>query len=116
MYTKKYNDSTDMKLKKIIFGFFVIASLNGCAQSTALLGPAYTLSSSGNVFQAGLSCGSNKIVTSVTGKSASDNLKKIIKKNSDKGINKKSLINDDFYNLVKSNIEKTSKIIDLSNQ
>jgi hypothetical protein len=119
LYAKKYNDSIDMNLKKIIFGTFVIVILNGCTQTTALLGPAYTLSSTGNVFQAGLSYGSNKIITSATGKSASDNLKKIIKKNSSKKVknfNKKSSINDDFYNLVKANIEKTSKIIDLSNQ
>ena len=42
-----------MILKKIITGLFLLFFLNGCVQSTALLGPAYTLASSGNIYQAG---------------------------------------------------------------
>ncbi len=40
-----------------------MALLNGCVQSTAMLGPAYTFSTSGNIFQTGLSYSSNKIYT-----------------------------------------------------
>jgi len=49
--------------------------LNGCVQSTALLGPAYTLFSTGNVYQAGLSYGSNHAVKKITGKSTTENIK-----------------------------------------
>ena len=57
-----------MILKKIIAGLFLLFFLNGCVQSAALLGPAYTLTSTGNVFQAGLSYGSNQVVKNITGK------------------------------------------------
>ena len=46
-----------MILKKIITGLFLLFFLNGCVQSTALLGPAYTLASTGNIYHAGLSYG-----------------------------------------------------------
>ena len=43
--------------KKIILGLFTISFLGACAAPTAMLGPAYTLTSTGNVLQAGLSIG-----------------------------------------------------------
>ena len=49
--------------KKIIFGLFILVFLGACAAPTAMLGPAYTLTSTGNVFQAGLSYGSNEMIT-----------------------------------------------------
>ena len=36
-----------MILKKIIAGLFLLFFLNGCVQNTALLGPAYTMASTG---------------------------------------------------------------------
>tara|TARA_B110000027_G_scaffold67286_1_gene71946 strand:+ start:211 stop:396 length:186 start_codon:yes stop_codon:yes gene_type:complete len=47
-------------------------------QSANLLGPAYTLVSTGNVFQAGLSYESNQAVKKITGKSTTENIKSII--------------------------------------
>ena len=47
---------------KIIAGLFLLFFLNGCVQSAALLGPAYTLTSTGNIYQAGLSYDSNQAV------------------------------------------------------
>ena len=41
--------------KKIIFGLFILSSLGACATPTAMLGPAYTFTTTGNVAQAGLS-------------------------------------------------------------
>ena len=67
-----------MILKKIITGLFLLFFLNGCVQSGALLGPAYTLASTGNVFQAGLSYGSNKAVKKITGKSTTENIKSLV--------------------------------------
>jgi hypothetical protein len=105
-----------MNFNKLIFGLAFIVLLNGCTQSAALLGPVYTLSSTGNIYQAGLSYGSNQIVTRATGKSTSENLLNIIDKAEKKFENKNDSINHDFYYLVKSSIEKTRKIINLSNQ
>ena len=103
-----------MILKKIIAGLFLLFFLNGCVQSAALLGPAYTLTSTGNIYQAGLSYGSNQAVKKITGKSPTENIKSLTD-------SKKSKIDeeqnyDEFFALVKNRIEKTSKIINSANQ
>ena len=103
-----------MILKKIIAGLFLLFFLNGCVQSAALLGPAYSLVSTGNIYQAGLSYGSNQAVTKITGKSPTENIKSLVD-------NKKIKIEEqerqeEFFALVKSRIEKTSKIINSANQ
>jgi hypothetical protein len=96
-----------MILKKIIIGIFLLSSLNGCMQNTVLLAPAYTLGTSGNIYHAGLSYGSNKAINNITGKSTSENIKDIL-----------ALKKDDtkFEKLVKKNIKETRKKLNLSNQ
>ena len=103
-----------MILKKIFVGLYLLFFLNGCVQSTALLGPAYTLTSTGNVFQAGLSYGSNQAVKKITGKSTTENIKSLVNDNKIKVKEEES--HEEFFALVKSRIEKTSKIIQLANQ
>ena len=103
-----------MFLKKIIAGLFLLFFLNGCVQSAALLGPAYTLTSTGNVFQAGLSYGSNQVVKKITGKSTTENIKSFVDDNKIKVEEEEN--HEEFFALVKSRIEKTSKIIQLANQ
>ena len=103
-----------MILKKIIVGLFLLFFLNGCVQSTALLGPAYTLSSTGNIYHAGLTYGSNQAVKKITGKSPTENIKSLV---DNKNIKAEEAENyEDFFALVKSRIEKTSKIIISTNQ
>ena len=96
-----------MILKNLIIGIFLFTILSGCAQNLALLGPAYTLAKSGNVYQAGFTYGSNELVTKTTGKSTAQNFKEAItpKKN-----------DTEFEKLVKRNIEKTRKKLNFSNQ
>ncbi len=81
--------------------------LSGCAQNAALFGPAYTLATSGNLYHAGLTYGSNELITKKTGKSVAQNFKEvlIIKKN-----------DTEFQELVKKNIQETRKKLNLSNQ
>ena len=89
-----------MILKKVITGILMLTFLSGCAQNTALLGPAYTLATSGNVLNAGLSYGGDRMVTKATGKSTAQNFKEALTlKNVDK----------DFEQLVKNNIKETRK-------
>ena len=104
--------------KKLILGLFLISFMGACASPTAMLGPAYTLTSSGNVIQAGLSYGSNEMITMYTGKTPLENLQEInsIEKIEVKNIHKKTLESEDFYFLVKEKIEKTNKILKSSNQ
>ena len=104
--------------KKIILGLFAISFLTACASPTAMLGPAYTLSSTGNALQAGLNYGSNQMITMYTGKTPVENLKEIknIKKKQPKNVKKETLESEDFYILVKHKIEKTGGILKLPTQ
>ena len=59
-----------MGIKKILTYIFVGIILSGCAQSTAMIGPALTLASSGKVSQASLTYFTNKAVENETGMNA----------------------------------------------
>jgi hypothetical protein len=96
-----------MFLKRIAIVILLISFLSGCAQNAALLGPAYTLVSTGNMYNAGLTYGGNEIIIKTTGKSTAQNFKEVlVPKNED----------TEFQKLVKRNIEKTRKKLNLSNQ
>tara|TARA_B100000767_G_C19422326_1_gene392502 strand:- start:71 stop:361 length:291 start_codon:yes stop_codon:yes gene_type:complete len=96
-----------MILKKITIGLLTLIFLSGCAQNVALIGPAYTLATSGNVYHAGLTYGSNEVIKKTTGKSTAENLKEVL-------IIKKD--DNEFQKLVKTNIIKTRKKLNLPNQ
>jgi len=101
--------------KKVIFGLFLFSMLGACGAPTAMLGPAYTFTSTGNIAQAGLSYGSNTLITNYTGKTPIENITSgnlSVKKN----IQKQTLQSEDFYQLVKSKIKNTKGLIKLSNQ
>ena len=100
--------------KKIFVGLFVLSFLGACGAPTAMLGPAYTLTSTGNVVQAGLSYGTNELITSYTGKTPIENIKDAA--TSKNNIKKQTLESEDFYILVKNRIKKTSGIINFTNQ
>ena len=100
--------------KKIILTLFVFSFLGACTAPTAMIGPAYTLTSSGNVIQASLSYGSNEMITMYTGKTPIENLQEI--SSIEKNIQKETLESQDFYILVKKKIEKTNSLLKLSNQ
>ena len=107
-----------MNYKKLIFGFFLINFLTACSSPTAMLGPVYTLSSTGSGLQAGLNYGSNQLITMYTGKTPVENLQEIslTQVNKSKNIQRKTLESEDFYFLVKKRIEETNKIISKSSQ
>ena len=100
--------------KKIIFGLLLFFSLGACTAPTAMLGPAYTLTSTGNVAQAGLSYGSNEVITMYTGKTPMENIIEITSK--DVNIQKQTLESEDFKNLVKTRVIKTNNILKSTNQ
>ena len=103
-----------MILKKIIAGLFLLFFLNGCVQSAALLGPAYTLTSTGNIYQAGLSYGSGKAVKKITGKTPTENFKSLLDKKNTKVKEEES--HDEFFALFFKSNWKKSKILNLANQ
>ena len=96
-----------MFISKLIIGIFFLVFLNGCVQVVAFLGPAATFVNTGSIYQAGLSYGSDRIVTSFTGKSTGQNIKDMLepKKNENKIISS-----------AKERIKSVSKIDDLSSQ
>ena len=57
-----------MKVKKLIFLLFSLTTLNGCIETTAFLGPAISVGTTGNVYQASLSYSTNRIIHSATEK------------------------------------------------
>ena len=100
--------------KKIIIISLTASFIAGCTSPSAMLGPAYTLSSTGNTFQAALSYGSNEMITAYTGKTPIENVKEVTL--SEKNIQKKTLESEDFYILVKNKIDQTGAILKKSNQ
>ena len=102
--------------KKIILGIFIVSLLSGCSSPTAMLGPVYTLTSTGNVYQTGFSYGSNQLITKYTGKTPIENLKDIEVKDIKKNTLKETLESADFYQLVNGRIKKTREILNFSNQ
>jgi len=90
-----------MGLNKVLV--YIIASiiLSGCAQSTAMLGPALTLASTGNATQAGMTFFTNKVVQKETGMDTVSFVSNKIEQNSSK--------NRKFKKLVENNFEKTRK-------
>jgi hypothetical protein len=88
--------------------------LTGCLQNTAFLGPVITVASTGNVYQAGLSYGSSQTIKKMTGKTPTENIKIFL--DSKNSTVKEEESYDEFFVLVKSQIDKKSKILNLANQ
>ena len=104
-----------MIYKKIFFGLFLVGLLGACTAPTAMLGPAYTLSSSGSIVQAGFSYGSSELVSAYTGKTPMENLIEIAT-TENINIHKQTLESEDFKKLVEKRIQNTNNILKSINQ
>ena len=91
-------------IKKIIWGISIIVLLTWCVQSSSFLGPIYAFGTTGSVHHAGLSYGSDKAITTLTGKSSLENV--------DHLLNKKKQ-DSDLRKLVKKRIKETRKKLNL---
>jgi hypothetical protein len=67
-----------MKFLKIFFIIFSLIFLNGCLQTTALLGPGITVATTGNVLQAGFQYGANSVIEKETGKNTLEHFKSAV--------------------------------------
>jgi len=101
---RKVNSVNLIIIKKIILVIFIITLLSGCVQSTSFLGPIFTIGTTGSVNQAGLSYGSDKLITTFTGKTPYENLNNLLKA-------KKQ--DSDLRKLVKKQIKETRKKLNL---
>jgi hypothetical protein len=93
-----------MKFLKIFFIFFFLIFLNGCLQSTALLGPGITIATTGNIMQAGFQYGANTAIKKETGKDVLTHLKDAVEEEQD---NKK--IELTIKDIATNTIEKVKK-------
>ena len=93
-------------MKKLL-AISLLIFFNGCVQGSAFLGPVVTVASTGNVYQAGISYGSNLAIQNVTGKTLTENIKVILEPNENES---------KITSLIKEKIRKTTKINDLSSQ
>ena len=91
-----------MEIRKILTYIILGIILSGCAQSTAMIGPAITLASSGNMSQAGLTFFTNKAVEKETGMDTVSYVSMKIEKQ-----NSKIKLKREFKNLVETNFVKT---------
>jgi hypothetical protein len=62
--------------------------LSGCFQTMAFLGPAITGASTGKIYQAGLSYGTNIILEQATGKTTSEHMLNMLNNNETKLLKK----------------------------
>ena len=65
-------------MKKIFLLLVSFVFLSGCFQSMALLGPAIGGASTGKMYQAGLSYGTNVLMFQATGKTTSEHMLDIL--------------------------------------
>jgi len=98
-----------MKFLKIFFVIFSLIFLNGCIQTTALLGPGITVATTGNVLQAGFQYGANTVIENETGKNTLEHFKSAL--DSQK---KNKKFKEKFTNLVEKKFELTRKKLKLN--
>ena len=94
-------------MKKLLLILISFLLLGACAQSTAFIGPAITVGSSGNVMQSGFSYGSNLAVKKATGKAQSEHVSSSLKEKNDekKLIKQEEEIRKEMVSYLKSHIE-----------
>ena len=68
-------------MKKILLLLVCFVFLSGCFQAIALLGPAIGGASTGKIYQAGLSYGTNMIMLQATGKTTTEHMLDILNSN-----------------------------------
>ena len=105
-------------MKKILLITTSFVLLGACAQTTALLGPAISIGSTGNVMQAGFSYGTNILVKQKTGKVPSEHVYLYIEEKKEEKKLKKSeaKIRKEMVNYLQSHIEIMRDKLNSSNK
>jgi hypothetical protein len=101
-------------MKKIFIIFFVFCALNGCANSVALLGPASTSVTGGNIAQSALTSSLSYGIKKQTGQSPSEHIITYVKKHNPENKKEKCIkfvkaTNSTACAAVKENISETKK-------
>ena len=85
--------------------------MGACVQSTALLGPAISVGSSGNVMQAGFSYGTNMAVKQTTGKTPSEHVSSYVENKQEE-----KKIREEMSSYLQSHIELMRKKLNSKNK
>ena len=101
-----------MYLQKKILLLIILLLLNACMQSTAMVGPALTLASTGNVFNSGMSYATNKAIQKETGLNTTEIITNKFKDEKNQNNND---VQNKLYDLIELNIKKTKKILNTKN-
>ena len=91
-----------MKIKKLFFLLFGLTTLNGCIETTAFLGPAISVGTTGNVYQASLSYSTNRIINSATGKTPIEHVTNFFDPNDEIDGNVNLIVTDNINNVKES--------------
>ena len=91
-----------MKIKKLFFLLFGLTTLNGCIETTAFLGPAISVGTTGNVYQASLSYSTNRIINSATGKTPIEHVTNFFDPTDDFDGNLNLIVTDNINNVKES--------------
>ena len=89
-----------MRFLKTLFLLSSLIFLNGCIQTTALLGPGLTIATTGNVLQAGFQYGANSVIEKETGKNTFQHFQDAVENQS-----KNKKFQEKFINLVENKFE-----------
>ena len=94
-------------MRNILLILISFLLLGACAQSTAFIGPAITVGSTGNVMQAGFSYASNMAVKKTTGKTPTEHVSLYVeeKKEEEKLKKSEAKIRKEMVNYLQSHIE-----------
>ena len=105
-------------MKNILLISISFLLLGACAQSTALIGPAITVGSTGNVMQAGFSYAGNMAVKKTTGKTPSEHISLYVEEKKDEKKFKKSeaKIRKEMVNYLQSHIEIMRDKLNIKNK
>ena len=105
-------------MKKIIVIIISFVFLGACAKTTALIGPAITVGSTGNVMQAGFSYGSNMAIKKTTGKTPSEHVSLYIEDQKEgKRLKKREAkIRKEMVNYLQSHIEMMREKLNSKNK
>jgi hypothetical protein len=97
----------EIEMKKITVLIISFVFLGACAQSTAFIGPAISVGTTGNVMQAGFSYGTNMIIKQTTGKVPSEHVSLYIEeKKEEKELKKRDAkIRKEMVNYLQSHIK-----------
>ncbi|MDA9665359.1 hypothetical protein N9T82_00475 [Candidatus Pelagibacter sp.] len=98
-----------MKLFKILFILSFLIFLNGCLQTTALLGPGLTIATTGNVLQAGFQYGANSVIEKETGKNTFELFQDVVDHQS-----KNKKFQKKFINVVEKQFKLTREKLNLN--